>query len=67
VSDVGGKPIVTKGDLLASGEYGERDITLWLDHRAEKEADLINSTGSIVLDYVGGKRSVSLYCLIFPN
>ena len=62
VTDVDGKPIaVTKGELL--GEYGERNVILWLDHRAEKEADLINSTGSTVLDYVGGAISVSLYCL----
>ena len=61
VTDVDGKPIVvTKGELL--GEYGERDVILWADHRAEKEADLINSTGSTVLDYVGGTMSVSLYC-----
>ena len=61
VTDVDGKPIVvTKGELL--GEYGERNVILWVDHRAEKEADLINSTGSMVLDYVGGTISVSLYC-----
>ena len=65
VTDVDGKPIVvTKGEDL--GEYGERNVILWVDHRAEKEADLINSTGSIVLDYVGGTISVSLYCL-FPR
>ena len=59
VTDVDGKPIVvTKGEHL--GEYGERNVILWADHRAEKEADLINSTGSIVLDYVGGTISVSL-------
>ena len=66
VTDVDGKPIVvTKGELL--GEYGERNVILWLDHRAEKEADFINSTGSTVLDYVGGKISVSLSCLFPPN
>ena len=65
VTDVDGKPIVvTKGEDL--GGYGERNVILWLDHRAEKEADLINSTGSIGLEYVGGKISVSLYCL-FPQ
>ena len=60
VTDIDGKPIVvSKGENL--GEYGERNVILWLDHRAEKEADLINSTGSIVLDYVGGKISVSYF------
>ena len=66
VTDVDGKPIVvTKGELL--GEYGERNVILWLDHRAEKEADFINSTRSTVLDYVGGKISVSLSCLFPPK
>ena len=33
---------------------GERDIILWADHRAKKEAKKINETGNMVLDYVGG-------------
>lgn len=56
-----GEPImVTRGAQL--GEPGERNIVLWADHRAEKEADLINSTGSSVLNYVGGTISVRLHC-----
>lgn len=52
-----GEPItVTRGVQL--GELGERNIVLWADHRAEKEADLINATGSSVLDYIGGTISV---------
>jgi ribulose kinase len=52
-----GEPItVTSGTQL--GELGERNIVLWADHRAEKEADFINATGSSVLDYVGGTISV---------
>ena len=59
VTDFDGEPVVvTNGEHL--GEYGERNVVLWVDHRAEKEAELINTTGSIVLDYVGGKISVSL-------
>ena len=58
VTDMGGTPIcVTGGKGL--GLEGERNIILWADHRAEKEAGLINSTGSVVLDYVGGIMSVS--------
>ncbi len=34
-----------------------RNIILWLDHRAVKEADLINATKHDVLKYVGGKVS----------
>lgn len=57
VTDFEGEPIsVTKGATL--GQHGERNIILWADHRAEMEADLINKTGSIVLEYVGGKMSV---------
>ena len=59
VSDLEGNPVtVTKGDRL--GQIGERNIILWADHRAEEEANLINSTGNVVLDYVGGVMSVSL-------
>ncbi|KAF9004763.1 FGGY family of carbohydrate kinase [Cyathus striatus] len=59
VTDLEGEPVtVTKGKEL--GEHGERDIILWADHRAEKEAELINGTGSIVLDYVGGKMSLEM-------
>lgn len=61
VTDLQGEPaIVTKGG--DTGLHGERNIILWADHRAEKEADLINNTGSIVLDYVGGRMSVSASC-----
>lgn len=57
VTDFEGEPVVvTKGNDI--GLHGERNIILWADHRAEKEADLINSTGSVVLDYVGGRMSV---------
>jgi len=57
VTDFQGNPIVvTKGNDM--GKVGDRNIILWADHRAEEEADLINSTGSIVLDYVGGTMSV---------
>ena len=57
VTDVEGNPVcVTKG--TGCGECGERNIILWADHRAENEANAINATGSVVLDYVGGSMSV---------
>lgn len=57
VTDEGGQPVViTSGSEL--GQIGERNIILWADHRAEAEAELINQTGSLVLDYVGGTMSV---------
>ena len=59
VSDFDGHPVVvTKGAQL--GQIGERNIILWADHRAEDQANLINSTGNVVLDYVGGVMSVSI-------
>ncbi|PPQ94200.1 hypothetical protein CVT25_006854 [Psilocybe cyanescens] len=59
VTDFEGEPVaVTKGETL--GRHGERNVILWVDHRAEKEANLINSTGSIVLDYVGGTMSLEM-------
>ncbi|KII96035.1 hypothetical protein PLICRDRAFT_48957 [Plicaturopsis crispa FD-325 SS-3] len=59
VSDQNGEPVVvTKGGDL--GQNGDRNIVLWADHRAEKEAELINSTGSVVLDYVGGTMSLEM-------
>ncbi|KAM0746318.1 Pentulose kinase [Meredithblackwellia eburnea MCA 4105] len=36
------------------------DIILWADHRAKAEAKLINSTGSMVLKYVGGTMSLEM-------
>jgi ribulose kinase len=42
------------------GHKGEFNIVLWADHRAEEEADLINSTGEGVLGFVGGTMSVSI-------
>jgi hypothetical protein len=66
VTDLKGAPVsISIGDMC--GERGEnaprdqgvvRDIVLWADHRAEEEANLINATGSSVLDYVGGTMSV---------
>lgn len=41
------------------GQGVEWNIILWADHRAEEEADLINSTGEGVLGFVGKTMSVS--------
>lgn len=59
VVDAQGNPVcVTRGQDQC-GKEGERNIILWADHRAEEEATLINNSGSVVLDYVGGAMSVS--------
>ncbi|CAL1701879.1 unnamed protein product [Somion occarium] len=59
VTDTNGDPVVVTGgaDL---GQNGDRNIILWADHRAEEEANLINGTGSKVLDYVGGVMSLEM-------
>src|SRR6185312_7913022 len=48
----GGKP-------LPVGPSGDpaRNIIVWMDHRAAKQAKRINRTGEKVLDYVGGQIS----------
>ncbi|EJD54119.1 Pentulose kinase [Auricularia subglabra TFB-10046 SS5] len=59
VTDHSGGPVaVTKGP--SCGDPGTRNIILWADHRAEAEADVINATGSVVLDYVGGTVSLEM-------
>jgi FGGY-family pentulose kinase len=38
----------------------EQDIIVWMDHRAEAQADRINATGHPVLRYVGGRISLEM-------
>jgi D-ribulokinase len=38
----------------------ERNVILWLDHRAVKETEKINATGHSLLRYVGGQMSVEM-------
>ncbi|CEH17506.1 related to ribitol kinase [Ceraceosorus bombacis] len=65
VINANGEPIeVTpepEGNWKVGGAEGERrNIILWADHRAEEEAKKINSTGSMVLNYVGGTMSLEM-------
>ena len=62
VTDLNGSPMsVTPGSWsTASATPIERDIILWADHRAKKEANLINASGSSVLKYVGGTMSLEM-------
>lgn len=52
VLGAGGKPLPVGG----SGD-AERDIIVWMDHRALDQTRRINATGHAVLDYVGGTIS----------
>jgi D-ribulokinase len=47
------------GQPLPIGPSGdpERNIIVWMDHRATEQARRINSTGEVVLNYVGGSIS----------
>ncbi len=38
-------------------DYPERNIIVWMDHRALEQAERINASGQRVLDYVGGRIS----------
>jgi len=42
------------------GGDGEWNVILWADHRAEEEAEIINSTGEGVLGFVGKTMSVGI-------
>ena len=52
VLDGEGRPLAVNAD----GE-DERNIIVWMDHRATPQARRINATGARVLDYVGGRIS----------
>lgn len=49
---------------VTDGQWGtgpdKRNIILWADHRATEEAKLINSTGNMVLKYVGETMSLEM-------
>ncbi|GLQ57041.1 FGGY-family carbohydrate kinase [Devosia nitrariae] len=48
----GGEPLP-----VGDPQRPERDIILWMDHRAVEQAERINKIGHRVLDYVGGRIS----------
>lgn len=59
VASWSGQPMsVTEGKWGTGAD--KRNIILWADHRATKEAKLINSTGSMVLKYVGETMSLEM-------
>jgi len=52
VLGAGGQPLP-----VGPSEQAERDIIVWMDHRAVAQAQRINATGHEVLKYVGGRIS----------
>ncbi len=52
VLGAGGQPLP-----VGPSEQAERDIIVWMDHRAVAQAERINATNHAVLKYVGGRIS----------
>jgi D-ribulokinase len=48
----GGAPLA-----VGPSEVAERDVIVWMDHRATGQAERINALGHKVLDYLGGQIS----------
>jgi len=48
----GGVPLA-----VGPSEDPQRNVIVWMDHRATAQAEMINATGHSVLQYVGGKIS----------
>lgn len=52
--DIKGNPV------SVSTNNNEQNIIMWMDHRAQAEADYINKTNHEILKYVGGKVSLEM-------
>ncbi|MCQ5042029.1 hypothetical protein NE654_13220, partial [Akkermansia muciniphila] len=50
------------GEIAVGPDFTNNDqnIILWMDHRAMKETEEINSSGDKCLKYVGGQMSVEM-------
>lgn len=53
------EPISVTGPNFEN-DGNDRNVILWLDHRPERETELINATGHNLLRYVGGKMSIEM-------
>lgn len=49
-----------KSTTISKSGDSNRNIILWMDHRAQKETEVINSKKYSVLEYVGGKISIEM-------
>ena len=49
--------LVVEGQQLSDGGSPDRDVMVWMDHRAVAEAEEINAGGYDVLQFVGGRIS----------
>ncbi|XP_026757944.2 FGGY carbohydrate kinase domain-containing protein [Galleria mellonella] len=53
--DKNGNPLA-----VSDSNNNEQNIIMWMDHRAQVEADIINKTNHEILKYVGGKVSLEM-------
>ncbi|KAF4123718.1 Ribulose kinase, partial [Geosmithia morbida] len=51
---------VTASDSFSNSDAQDRNVILWLDHRAGRETDDINATRHRLLRYVGGSMSIEM-------
>ncbi len=56
INEKNDKPVAVGPDF----QDNDQNIILWMDHRATKQTDEINSTDFKLLNYVGGKMSVEM-------
>jgi ribulose kinase len=49
--------VIIDAPLVGPSEDAERNIIVWMDHRATGQAEKINATGHAVPRYVGGDKS----------
>ncbi|KAH0341329.1 Pentulose kinase, partial [Aureobasidium melanogenum] len=54
------EPVSVTGPHFDNADGADRNVILWLDHRPEKETELVNTTKHGVLRYVGGKMSIEM-------
>ncbi|MCE1235931.1 MAG: FGGY-family carbohydrate kinase [Hyphomicrobiales bacterium] len=54
--------VAADGSPVSVAEDGDpaRDVVMWMDHRAGREAEAIDATGDPALAYVGGKVSIEM-------
>ncbi|CAG4988412.1 unnamed protein product [Parnassius apollo] len=55
VLDKNGNPI-----SVSNSNNEEQNVIMWMDHRAQAEAEFINNKGHEILKYVGGKVSLEM-------
>jgi nuclear pore complex protein Nup93 len=53
-------PISVTGPTFSNASGEDRNVILWLDHRAESETETINATGHNLLRYVGGTMNIEM-------